>query len=300
MSFRAWSGAGPEVLVAICEMKQCQVCNLDPSSASFITIHPLDCPLIGKQWGINFADRLLHNGANINLFLCIFRLETSLPNRRRVFWSNIAFLRPACAFIYHSPSGGGSPKPGGAENVWGEVRLCRKQFSAFPLIRSPAIVAKPGTRPVGSTLFPSLFWATSNFLGIRRPISSESGIIWAQNPRNLDPSSKARGPWCKNLFPEPQGFRAAQRGFTVGSRIHSMPKRATLSARNFQNHTWWWHRGGNMILLLWSVTISLTVTTSECGIKSDFWSARNGRLSIRIYLRLNLLKDISSQMGGLC
>ena len=86
-----------------------------------------------------------------------------------------------------------------------------------------------------------------------------------------------------------------------------MPTRATLSASSQKREVRFFKilrimRGGsgNMILLLWSVTISLTVTTSECGIKSDFWSARNGRLSIRIYLRLNLLKDISSQMGGLC
>ena len=52
-----------------------------------------------------------------------------------------------------------------------------------------------------------------------------------QNPWNLDlDPRKARGPWCKNLFPERQGFRVAQRGFTVGARIHSIPKRATLSA----------------------------------------------------------------------
>ena len=123
---------------------------------------------------------------------------------------------------------------------------------------------------------------------------------------------KIYSPSRKALGQARQGFRAAQRGFTVGSRIHSVPTRATLSAnsypRKFRNPIFvrverilrirWGE--GNMILLLWSVTISLTVTTSECGIKSDFWSARNGRLSIRIYPRLNRLKDISSQMVGLC
>ena len=75
MSFRAWSGGRPEVLVAICEMKHCQVGN---GQLSLLYNAPLIAPLIGKQWGINFADHLLHNGANISLFLLlpIFRLET--------------------------------------------------------------------------------------------------------------------------------------------------------------------------------------------------------------------------------
>ena len=63
MSFRAWSGGRPEVLVAICEMKHCQVGN---GQLSLLYNAPLIAPLIGKQWGINFADRLLHNGANIS------------------------------------------------------------------------------------------------------------------------------------------------------------------------------------------------------------------------------------------
>ena len=53
----------------------------------------------------------------------------------------------------------------------------------------------------------------------------------------------------------------------------------------------------NMIFLLWSVTIlSLTVTTSECGIKSDFWwEQETGDFQ---YGFISVGKIF--QMGGLC
>ena len=78
MSFRAWSGGRLEVLGAIWEMKHCQVGN-GQLSLSLLYNAPLIAPLMDKQWGINFAHRLLHNEANISLFLLlpIFRLETS-------------------------------------------------------------------------------------------------------------------------------------------------------------------------------------------------------------------------------
>ena len=62
MSFRAWSGGRLEVLGAIWEMKHCQVGN---GQLSLLYNAPLIAPLMDKQWGINFADRLLHNRANI-------------------------------------------------------------------------------------------------------------------------------------------------------------------------------------------------------------------------------------------
>ena len=56
--------------------------------------------------------------------------------------------------------------------------------------------------------------------------------------RNNRNQRSEQGPWCKNLFPEQGGFRAAQRGFTVGSRIHSMPTKAALSARSRKERIW--------------------------------------------------------------
>ena len=56
MSFRAWSGGRLEVLGAIWEMKHCQVGN---GQLSLLYNAPLIAPLMDKQWGINFADRLL-------------------------------------------------------------------------------------------------------------------------------------------------------------------------------------------------------------------------------------------------
>ena len=75
MSFRAWSGGRLEVQGAICEMKHCQV---GTGQLSLLYNAPLIAPLMDKQWGINFAHRLLHNiSLFFLLFICIFRLETT-------------------------------------------------------------------------------------------------------------------------------------------------------------------------------------------------------------------------------
>ena len=114
MSFRAWSGGRLEVLGAICEMKHCQVGN---GQLSLLYNAPLIAPLMDKQWGINFADRLLHNGANLFSSSLYFLPQNILTQSDASVFIKYCISPPPCAFIYHSPSGGGSPKLGGAENV---------------------------------------------------------------------------------------------------------------------------------------------------------------------------------------
>ena len=215
MSFRAWSGGRLEVLGAIWEMKHCQVGN---GQLSLLYNAPLIAPLMDKQWGINFAHRLLHNRANIFFFFFfVFSASKCLnPIGQGCFRQILHFSARVCIYLPFSFRRG-QPQVSSEERkmLGGEVRLCRKQFSGLSSYQMPADVPLWPSQehgPWGKHYFPGLTAISFPTRRIRHYGNQEiykTGIMETRNPRNQDPS-EARGPWCKNLFPEPQGFRASK------------------------------------------------------------------------------------------
>ena len=140
MSFRAWSGGRLEVLGAIWEMKHCQVGN---GQLSLLYNAPLIAPLMDKQWGINFADRLLHNRTNIFFFFFfVFSASKCLnPIGQGCFRQILHFSARVCIYLPFSFRRG-QPQVSSEERkmLGGEVRLCRKQFSGLSSYQMPADV----------------------------------------------------------------------------------------------------------------------------------------------------------------